>query len=260
MKKGCWEGRPRAWPRPGEWSGHSRAGAPGSWPGPLCQRCCQTQDRVACCRLAEEDPWEVASCQGRFLCPTSLPGPAEEPGAPTLAWRHRAPGGGGHRAAQPPACPARPQTLLLSRQHLLLASSLPQRLFVFLPEPSPPTEAVIQGGGVLRHPSALAAREGMAWEAGFRQPWLPVLRVESRACVRVALASVAWKGALEVPLLVLAPLPAPLAPPPPPGLGQSPGRGRWRARLPGAPGGLFLSPYPSCILPVHFLLLFSRFI
>lgn len=56
----------------------------------------------------------------------------------------------GHPLAQPPpACPDLPQTLRLACQHLLPASSLPQRLFVFLLEPSPPMKAVIQEGGVL---------------------------------------------------------------------------------------------------------------
>lgn len=106
---------------------------------------------------------------------------------------------GGHsQPSHPPACPDLPQTPCLSRQHLLPASSLLQSLFVFLPELLPPTEAVIQGrccSVLCPAQPCLAALEGMLWEAGpragrrdpqmpgFRQPWLPVLSVESRAHV-----------------------------------------------------------------------------
>ncbi|XP_043291108.1 uncharacterized protein LOC122420250 [Cervus canadensis] len=141
-------------------------------------------------------------------------------------------------------------------------------------ELSPPTEAVIQGrccSVPCPAQPCLAALEGMLWEAGpragrrhpqmpgFRQPWLPVLSVESRAHV--------LEGGSGRPSACLGPSacsPSPLAPPP-----TSPGRvwaetqwgeglvgaggGGWGRALLGSPGGLFgaesLQPAGACCSP-----------
>lgn len=74
----------------------------------------------------------------------------EEPGGPTLAWRHGAPGGATLQPSHPPACPDLLQTLCLASQHLPPASSLPTKCaFVFLPEPCLPWRQSSKGGGVL---------------------------------------------------------------------------------------------------------------
>lgn len=200
---------------------------------------------------------------------------------------------GGHpQPSHPPACPDLPQTPCLSRQHLLPASSLPQSLFVFLPELSPPTEAVIQGrccSVPCPAQPCLAALEGMLWEAGpragrrhpqmpgFRQPWLPVLSVESRAHV--------LEGGSGRPSACLGPSacsPSPLAPPhlPRQGLGRDPvGGGLGGGGGRGVGGGLCWALQVACLeqnhcsllapaaLPhagstpsSHFLLSFSQFI
>lgn len=156
---------------------------------------------------------------------------------------------GGHPPAQPPAslpCPP-PDTV----------SRLPASAACFL---SPPvlvcfsSRNITSHGGshpkevaFWRHPSALhspitphspggydvggGGPGGQAAPSGsqdFVSRWLLVQLVESGAGVRAALTSASWEGALEVSLLVLAPLPAPV-PPPLRGvrqdLGQSPGRG-----------------------------------
>lgn len=99
-----------------------------------------------------EDSWAVVSRQGHFLCQAQ----PEKPGVPTLAWRHRAPRGATLQPSHPPACPDLPQTLCLSCQHLLPASSLPPAPVCFSSRTiashrgSHPREVVFW-----RHPSAL---------------------------------------------------------------------------------------------------------
>lgn len=197
---------------------------------------------------------------------------------------------GGHpQPSHPPACPDLPQTPCLSRQHLLPASSLPQSLFVFLPELSPPTEAVIQGrccSVPCPAQPCLAALEGMLWEAG---PRAGRQAASSDAGISSALAprSVGgipgarpgrglWKAlCLSWPLCLLPFAPCP-PPPPPARFGQRPSGGRGRG---GVGGGLCWALQVACLeqnhcsllapaaLPhagstpsSHFLLSFSQFI
>lgn len=191
---------------------------------------------------------------------------------------------GGHpQPSHPPVCPDLPQTPWLSRQHLLPASSLPQSVFVFLPELSPPTEAVIQGRCCsvplpCTAPPCLTALEGMLWEAGpqagrrhpqmpgFRQPWLPVLSVESRAHV--------LEGGSGRPSACLGPSACPHLPLPPQGLGGDPvGGGLYRLLQVAHDLGLFGAVPAACSLLApaalphagstsssHLLLSFSQFI
>lgn len=87
-------------------------------------------------------------------------------------------------------------------------------------------------------PGGRAASSG---SQDFVSCWLLVLLVESGAGMGAALASASWEGALEVSLLVLAPLPAPFLPPlrSQAGFGSEPQQGR---ALGPACGALSLGP------------------
>lgn len=66
------------------------------------QRCWQIQDRGSVGHGGKRTPgwWHSAKDTFSDLIPCQVQ--PEEPGDLTLAWRHRAPGGGGHPPAQPP--------------------------------------------------------------------------------------------------------------------------------------------------------------
>lgn len=180
----------------------------------------------------------------------------EEPRGPTLAWSHRVPGG--HPPAQPP-------TSLTSPRHCLLPATsvayfLPPPAPVFLPDPLPPTEAVIprrwRSAAPLcpPQPSCLSPRGGGVggWGPGASGilstgissapgcwfcPWNRSMR-EGSPC-----PSMPWEGVLEGSPLVSAPL-LPLSPR---GAGrqdsdQSPGRGR--PSLDGQGRSLMREPMP----------------
>ena len=237
MKKG-WRGgaKPRAWPQTGQWErGAGRELAPWvlAWATQPVVPSDPRRGSIGHGHRRTPGWWHPA--RDTFSAQVPCQAQPEEPVGPTLAWRHRAPGG-------PPSSPATRRPALTSPRHRVSPASIccllppsPSACLFFFQNHRLPRRQSSKGGGVLEtslcppKPIMPHSRggDGVGGSGPGRQAASSAAGVSSAlapgsaggilaVCESSPHLRVSWKGALDGPLLVLALLPALPCPPSPP--------------------------------------------